>query len=299
MAHAAPEHDYHLVDPSPWPLLSSLAALIWCIGMVVFFKGVASEDSGLAFFFAKGAWPILVGSILFAAYTMIGWWKDVTAESRAGDHTPVVQIGLRYGMIMFIMQEAMFFVGWFWMFFELGLFSKVRAAWDQSVFTKDHVNYADSMTGGLATVDAWHLPLINTLILLLSGTTVTWAHHALIHGDRKAAKWGLFLTLMLGAAFTGFQALEYWELYAHRGDEPWLDTNTYGSIFIMATGFHGFHVLIGTIFLLVCYLRLLAGGFTSEKHFGFEAAAWYWHFVDVVWIFLFAFVYVLFAYSPA
>lgn len=299
MAHTAPEHDYHIIDPSPWPLLSSLGALIWCFGMVIFFAGLTPAESGTAFFFAKGAWPILVIGTLFSIYTMIGWWRDVTAESRAGDHTPVVQIGLRYGMIMFIMQEVMFFVGWFWMFFELGLFHKVRAAWNQDIFTTDAAAFGDSMTGGLATVDPWHLPLINTLILLLSGTTVTWAHHALIHGDRKAAKWGLFLTLILGAAFTLVQATEYLYMFNNQDKYGWFDVNAYGSIFIFATGFHGFHVLIGTIFLLVCYLRLLSGGFTPEKHFGFEAAAWYWHFVDVVWIFLFAFIYVLFAYTPA
>ena len=291
--HAAPEHDYHLIDPSPWPLVASAACLVWCFGMVIFFAGLSSADSGAAFFFAKGAWPVLLIGTLFSAYAMLAWWKDVTAESRGGDHTPVVQIGLRYGMIMFIMQEAMFFVGWFWMFFELGLFHKVRAGWDPLVMEAGSV-WANSWTGGLETVDPWHLPLINTLILLLSGTTVTWAHHALIHNKRGEAKWGLFLTLVLGAAFTAVQALEYVHLHHYKDSLPWLDTNTYGSIFIMATGFHGFHVLIGTVFLLVCYLRLLAGGFTPEKHFGFEAAAWYWHFVDVVWIFLFAFIYVLF-----
>lgn len=298
MAHAAPEHDYHLIDPSPWPLVSSIACLVWCFGMVIFFKGLVPEEAGTAFFFAKGAWPLLVGGTLFAAYCLAAWWKDVTAESRAGDHTPVVQIGLRYGMIMFIMQEAMFFVGWFWMFFELGIFHKVRATWDTNVLENPEV-FSDSWTGGLTTVDPWHLPLINTLVLLLSGTTVTWAHHALLHGNRNHAKWGLGLTILLGIAFTGLQGIEYAELYAERlsGHVPWLDTNAYGSIFIFATGFHGFHVLIGTIFLLVCWGRLMSGGFTPEKHFGFEAAAWYWHFVDVVWIFLFAFIYVLFRYQ--
>ena len=295
----AVEHDYHLIDPSPWPLVSSAAALVWCFGMVIFFKGLTPADSGAAFFLAKGAWPVLVFGILFASYAMYAWWKDVTAESRAGDHTPVVQIGLRYGMIMFIMQEAMFFVGWFWMFFELGLFHKLRAGWDSNVIENPEA-WEKSLTGGLHTVDPWNLPLINTLVLLLSGTTVTWAHHALIHGNRKEAKWGLGLTVLLGIAFTALQALEYFELFTHRADgEPWYDVNAYGSIFIFATGFHGFHVLIGTIFLLVCWGRLMSGGMTAKKHFGFEAAAWYWHFVDVVWIFLFAFIYVLFQYSGA
>ena len=213
-----------------------------------------------------------------------------------GDHTPVVDIGLRYGMIMFIMQEAMFFVGWFWMFFELGLFHKVRAKWNPDIL-ENAAGYADSMAPGVASVNAWHLPLMNTLILLLSGTTVTWAHHALMHGDRKGAKWGLFLTVVLGIVFTWLQLLEYTELFHLResGHEAWIGNDAYGSAFFMATGFHGFHVLIGTIFLLVCYLRLVKGGFKPEKHFGFEAAAWYWHFVDVVWLFLFAFVYIVFA----
>ncbi len=296
--HAAPEHDYHLIDPSPWPLVASAAALVFLMGMVIFFKGLVDGDAGSAFFLAKGAWPVIVAGTLFAAYSMIAWWKDVTAESRAGDHTPVVQIGLRYGMIMFIMQEVMFFVGWFWMFFELGLFHKVRAGWNPDVLENPGA-YADTMTGGLTSVSPWGLPLINTLVLLLSGTTVTWAHHALIHNKRTEAKWGLFITIVLGIAFTAFQAIEYVEIFKEGAHGPWFDTNAYGSIFIFATGFHGFHVLIGTIFLLVCWLRLLAGGFTPEKHFGFEAAAWYWHFVDVVWIFLFAFVYVVFRVQGA
>jgi len=244
----------------------------------------------------SGGWIILLIGCLFASYVMYGWWKDVAAESEAGDHTPVVDIGLRYGMIMFIMQEAMFFVGWFWMFFELGLFKKARAKWNPDIL-ENASEYAHSMAPGVTSVDAWHLPLINTLILLLSGTTVTWAHHALMHNDRKGAKWGLFLTIALGIVFTFVQLYEYTELFHHRedGGHPWIGNDAYGSAFFMATGFHGFHVLIGTIFLLVCWLRLLKGGFKPEKHFGFEAAAWYWHFVDVVWLFLFAFVYVIFA----
>jgi len=140
------------------------------------------------------------------------------------------------------------------------------------------------------------LPLLNTVILLLSGTTVTWAHHALQVGDRKAAKLGLLITVLLGVLFTGVQAYEYHHIL-HEGfffNEAAANSKLYGSIFFLTTGFHGFHVLIGTIFLAVCLLRLQAGQMTPQKHFGFEAAAWYWHFVDVVWLFLFAFVYVTF-----
>ena len=139
---------------------------------------------------------------------------------------------------------------------------------------------------GIATFDPWHLPLVNTLILLTSGTTVTWAHHALQHNDRDGLKWGLICTVILGALFTCVQAYEY----AHAGFG--FSENIYGATFFMATGFHGFHVLIGTIFLTVCLFRALAGHFKPEQHFGFEAAAWYWHFVDVVWLFLFACIYV-------
>ena len=246
---------------------------------------------------ADGGWIFLVLGSLFAIYVMYAWWKDVAAESKAGDHTPVVDIGLRYGMIMFIMQEAMFFVGWFWMFFELGLFHKMRARWDTAVL-ENAPAYADSMAPGIHAIDPWNLPLMNTVVLLLSGTTVTWAHHAIIHNDRKGAKWGLGLTVLLGVFFTFLQGVEYLEAFHGREHgEPWLSTDAYGSAFFMATGFHGLHVLIGTIFLAVMYLRLMKGGLRPEKHFGLEAAAWYWHFVDVVWLFLFAFVYIIFGYS--
>jgi cytochrome c oxidase subunit 3 len=149
---------------------------------------------------------------------------------------------------------------------------------------------------GVDTVGAWNLPLVNTLTLLLSGTTVTWAHHALQTGDRKGAKVALTLTILLGVLFTSIQAVEYAHILEHKYffSEEAANSGLYGSAFFMATGFHGFHVLIGTIFLAVCLFRLIGGGFSPKQHFGFEAAAWYWHFVDVVWLFLFAFIYVVF-----
>jgi len=314
MASEAVEHDYHLVEPSPWPFLAGLACMVWSVGMVIFFAGLAKPGAeGMTkTFFGRGldtiytrldgvpgnevtqGWIILLIGTLFAAYVMFGWWRDVARESEAGDHTPIVDIGLRYGMIMFIMQEAMFFVGWFWMFFEFGLWHKLRAKWELD----DAAGYESWPVQGYETIDWAHIPLMNTLVLLLSGTTVTWAHHALVHGNRKAAKWGLFLTIALGIYFTYLQGVEYAEAFNHykHGAEGswWLSTSNYGSTFFLATGFHGLHVLIGTIFLLVCYMRLMRGGFKPEKHFGFEAAAWYWHFVDVVWLFLFVFVYIVF-----
>ncbi|MBC6402593.1 MAG: cytochrome c oxidase subunit 3 [Hyphomonadaceae bacterium] len=279
--------------------------------MVVFFTGLvdrnpASPDVMTEFFFARGldtiqgrdasngGWIILLLGSLFAAYVMYRWWRDVAKESVQGDHTPVVDIGLRYGMILFIMQEVMFFVGWFWMFFEIGLFHKVRTGWNTDIL-ENAEGYGNWPPPDVTTIDPWHLPLMNTLVLLLSGTTVTWAHHALINGNRKGAKWGLGLTILLGIFFTLLQGIEYVHAFDYREDGAfWLSTNVYGSAFFLATGFHGLHVVIGTIFLLAIWLRLMNGGLKPEKHFGLEAAAWYWHFVDVVWLFLFAFVYVVF-----
>jgi cytochrome c oxidase subunit 3 len=279
MAHGAVKHDYHLVDPSPWPLVGSIGAFLLAFGLVTYMKGfVTDEASPFHFLLADGSpWIMAVGSLV-VIYTMIGWWADIIKESQRGDHTPVVQIGLRYGMIFFIASEVMFFVAWFWAWFEQWIYSGVRLPEIATAWTQWPPE-------GVHVFDPFHLPLLNTLILLTSGTTVTWAHHALQHNKRGEAKLGLLLTVLLGAMFTAVQAYEY----AHA--EFSFGGNTYGAAFFMATGFHGAHVIIGTIFLAVCLLRLMAGQFTPTKHFGFEAAAWYWHFVDVVWLFLFAFVY--------
>jgi cytochrome c oxidase subunit 3 len=310
MAHAEVHHDYHLVNPSPWPLVGSVGAFLSALGFVVWKKGVvhevdlaASQLTGLSRFwaevgnaaFAKGDLVIAGLGALVLTFTFIGWWLDVIKESRAGDHTPVVDIGLRYGMILFIASEVMFFVAWFWVFFELTIFHEHRAHW--IVPTWDEATtaaWANWPPPHVETFEPFHLPLMNTLILLLSGTTVTWAHHALQTGDRRGATWGLVLTVALGVLFTYVQfGVEYPArgfFYGNMGDVT--QANLYGASFFMATGFHGAHVIIGTIFLFVCLLRLLAGQFTPTKHFGLEAAAWYWHFVDVVWLFLFTFVYV-------
>ena len=282
MAGHAAKHDYHLVDPSPWPFVGSLGAFLLAVGAVGNMKGLVGAEHPLAFMYGDGSWGGLILGFAVVIYTMIGWWGDVIKESRAGDHTPVVDLHLRYGMIMFIASEVMFFVAWFWAFFEYAIFHEVRL----------NPDLAQWPPAGVETFDPWHIPLMNTLILLLSGTTVTWAHHALQHGDRKGAKLGLIFTVILGACFTALQVYEYSE--AHFAFSMADGGNLYGSAFYMATGFHGAHVVIGTIFLAVCLFRLLAGHFTPQKHFGLEAAAWYWHFVDVVWLFLFAFVYVVF-----
>ena len=279
------KHDYHLVNPSPWPLVGSISATVMALGGVVWMKGLFGLPEGTPWVFYAG-----LGGVL---YTMLGWWMDVVKEANAGDHTPVVSIGLRYGMIMFIASEVMFFVAWFWIFFEMALFHEARTL---SSIEEVRTAWATWPPAGVALVPAWNLPLVNTLTLLLSGTTVTWSHHALQTGDRKGAKVGLALTIALGTIFTAIQVYEYKHILDHKYffSEAATNAGLYGSSFFMATGFHGFHVLIGTIFLAVCLIRMMGTGLTQKQHFGFEAAAWYWHFVDVVWLFLFAFIYVVF-----
>ena len=271
-------HDYHIIDPSPWPLVASIGALIGAIGGIIWMRADGPANlAGLQL----PAWFIFAIGMAIILYVMYAWWADTIKESHEGHHTPVVSLHLRYGMIMFIASEVMFFAAWFWAFFDASIFYDEA----KQVLRVEH-------TGGqwppqdVEVLDPLHLPLYNTIILLLSGTTVTWAHHGLLNNDRTALKWGLGLTVALGILFSYVQYYEY----AHA---PFSFTGSlYGATFFMATGFHGFHVLIGTIFLAVCLYRALRGDFTPDKHFGFEAAAWYWHFVDVVWLFLFFAIYV-------
>jgi cytochrome c oxidase subunit 3 len=289
MAHGAVKHDYHLVNPSPWPLVGSIGGVVMAIGAVIAMKGLFGLE--------KGNLLVLLAGLGLVLYTMLGWWMDVTKEANAGDHTPVVSIGLRYGMILFIASEVMFFVAWFWIFFEMVLFTEQRTL---TPMIGNFEGVAEAWKAwppkGIELVPAFHLPLVNTLTLLLSGTTVTWAHHAIQQGDRKNAKLALVLTVLLGMMFTAIQVYEYQHILHEKlfYSEEATNAGLYGSAFFMATGFHGFHVLVGTIFLAICLFRLMGTGFSPKQHFGFEAAAWYWHFVDVVWLFLFAFIYVIF-----
>ncbi|MEZ5924477.1 MAG: cytochrome c oxidase subunit 3 [Hyphomicrobiaceae bacterium] len=281
-AHAK-HHDYHLVDPSPWPLTGSISAFALAVGAIAWMKTAAG---GLAIgnLVLSGPYLFFAG-LIGVLFTMFFWWRDVIKEAHKGDHTPVVQLHFRYGMLLFIASEVMFFVAWFWGYFDAALFPGDPDMVDRTALTggvwppiaSEHFQH---------TFDPWSLPLVNTLILLTSGATVTWAHHALLENNRAGLIWGLVLTVVLGASFTVLQAIEYAEAaFSFPG-------HIYGSTFFMATGFHGFHVIVGTLFLIVCLFRALAGHFTPKQHFGFEAAAWYWHFVDVVWLFLFACIYV-------
>jgi len=273
-------HDYHIIDPSPWPLFGSIGALVMAIGAIGWMQAGQGNEFALLGIPLSNPWTFFIG-LLIVLYTMFGWWGDTIKEAHQGHHTKVVSIHLRYGMIMFIASEVMFFVAWFWAVFDASLFYDEANQVSRLAYTGGTWPPA-----GMEVLDPLHLPLYNTVILLLSGTTVTWAHHALLHNDRSGLKWGLALTIVLGILFSSVQAYEYAHApYSFSG-------SLYGATFFMATGFHGFHVLVGTIFLLVCFFRALAGDFTPKQHFGFEAAAWYWHFVDVVWLFLFFVIYV-------
>ncbi|MFC7475375.1 cytochrome c oxidase subunit 3 [Dankookia sp. GCM10030260] len=258
------KHPYHLVDPSPWPIVGSFAGGAFVLGIIL----LAHEGIH---------WMLYLGIAGLLA-TMFFWWRDVLIESKTpGMHTPVVRIGLRYGMTLFIASEVMFFVAFFWAYFHYALYPQHVSGALVAVWPPQ----------GVLTFDPFGLPFLNTMILLLSGCTVTWAHHSLIQGDRRGLIAGLALTVALGISFSAFQAIEYAEApFAFTG-------GVYPSVFFMATGFHGFHVIVGTTFLLVCLIRAIRGGFTPQRHFGFEAAAWYWHFVDVVWLFLFVCIYFL------
>jgi len=258
-----PNHPYHLVDPSPWPVVGALAAGLFTVGMVLYMHDIAV-------FGHKFGLGNIVPGVLGIFATMYFWWSDVVKEGEfQGHHSPVVQIGLRYGMALFIASEVMFFSAFFWAFFSSALFP-VGGVWPPQ---------------GIHPFDPFEFPFLNTLILLLSGTTVTWAHHSLLEGNQKGLVQGLIVTVLLGLSFTAVQAYEYAHAAFH------FNGGIYPSTFFMATGFHGFHVIIGTCFLAVCLWRATQGHFKPDHHFGLEAAAWYWHFVDVVWLFLFVCIY--------
>ncbi len=254
------QHGFHLVDPSPWPLISAFSALMLTFGGVLYMHGYANTY----------LWKFGLTMILFMMYV---WWRDIIREGTIeGQHTGIVQKGLRMGMILFIVSEIMFFFAFFWAFFHSSFNPSVAigGVWPPAFLT---------------ILDPWKVPLLNTVILLSSGATVTWAHHAIVWGSKSHAMIALMYTILLAIVFTGLQGFEY-------VTSPFsISDSVYGSTFFLATGFHGFHVFVGTCFLTVCLYRIFCNHFTREHHFGFEAAAWYWHFVDVVWLFLFLTIY--------
>lgn len=267
-------HPYHMVRPSIWPLAASFAGMLLAVGAVLYMHDIRI-----------GAFPIgtklLILGVLAVLAVMFFWWKDIIYESVVEKaHTSIAQIGLRYGMALFIASEVMFFVAFFWAFFDASLFAgqenmPARLEYTSGVWPPPQIE----------VFNALDLPLMMTLILLLSGCTVTWAHHAIMENHQEEFAQALGLSVLLGLVFSGFQIYEY--SHAAFGFKD----GVYASTFYMATGFHGFHVFVGTVFLFVCWLRAKKGHFTKDSHFGFEAAAWYWHFVDVVWLFLFVAIY--------
>ena len=269
-------HPYHLVRPNIWPLLSSLAAGFFAVMMVMYFPGyrealTTAKATGEAAMFPF-PWGPLFG-VLSIMVCMFFWWKDVIYESVVEKaHTKIAEVGFRFGMTLFIASEVMFFVAFFWAFFNASLYPTEAIGF---VWPPEFIH----------TIPAFDLPFLMTMILLLSGCTVTWAHHAVLEGKKDEMVKALGITVGLGFIFLCFQVYEY--VHAHFG----FSEGIFPSTFFMATGFHGFHVFVGTVFLAVCWWRAAKGHFTEERHFGFEAAAWYWHFVDVVWLFLFIAVY--------
>nr|QFI35747.1 cytochrome c oxidase subunit III [Iphiclides podalirius] len=252
-------HPFHLVDYSPWPLTGAIGVMTLVTGMIKWFHEFNLN--------------LLMLGYLIVILTMYQWWRDICRESTfQGKHTIKVSKGLRWGMILFIMSEVFFFLSFFWAFFHSSLSPNIEIGmmWPPM---------------SIITFNPFQIPLLNTIILISSGVTVTWTHHSLMENNFSQAIQSLFITITLGIYFSIIQSYEYFEASFTIAD------CIYGSTFFMATGFHGLHVIIGTIFLFICFIRLLNYHFSNIHHFGFEAAAWYWHFVDVVWLFLYIFVY--------
>nr|AXS65865.1 cytochrome c oxidase subunit 3 [Tenebrionoidea sp. 10 KM-2017] len=252
-------HPFHLVEVSPWPILGALMGLTFMTGLIKWFHLNNSD--------------LLLISLILMILIMLQWWRDIVRESTfQGCHTYIVTMGLRWGMILFITSEIFFFISFFWSFFHSSLSPSIELGmmWPPK---------------GIIPFNPTSIPLLNTIILLSSGLTVTWAHHSLMENNYMQSIQGLIFTIILGFYFSMLQAYEYIEAPFTIADA------TYGSSFFMATGFHGLHVIIGSIFLSICLIRLYKNHFSSIHHFGFEAAAWYWHFVDVVWLFLYISIY--------
>nr|AIT99340.1 cytochrome c oxidase subunit III [Ampittia dioscorides] len=250
---------YHLVDYRPWPLTGAIGTMTLVTGMIKWFHNFNFN--------------LLMLGYLIIILTMYQWWRDICREGTfQGMHTTYVLKGLRWGMILFIISEIFFFISFFWAFFHSSLTPNIEIgnSWPPS---------------NIIPFNPFQIPLLNTIILITSGITVTWAHHALMENNFSQTKQSLLLTILLGIYFTILQVYEYYEAPFSIAD------SIYGTTFFMATGFHGLHVMIGTIFLLICFIRHIKNHFSNKHHFGFEAAAWYWHFVDVVWLFLFISIY--------
>ena len=284
MSHPASTNRYFVPDPSHWPLVGSLALLLLASGAVMTMNSIAS-----------GGLVLLVGFAVLAVM-LFGWFGRVIGESESGSYNPQVDRSFRWAMAWFIFSEVMFFAAFFGALFYIRVLSVPELAspdqaglWDG--FKNQWPTAGPAAKDPFTPMHAWGIPAINTLLLLSSGVTVTWAHWGLIANKRQQLIIGLALTVALGLLFISLQAYEYAEAYGHMNLK--MTSGVYGSTFYMLTGFHGFHVTLGATMLIVILVRAMKGHFTAERHFAFEAVAWYWHFVDVVWLGLFVVVYVL------
>uniref|UniRef100_UPI00315D97FB cytochrome c oxidase subunit III n=1 Tax=Amblyomma triste TaxID=251400 RepID=UPI00315D97FB len=252
-------HPFHLVEKSPWPLTSSISAFSLTLGFVNYFNYKESELIFIALFL-----------LILSSFQ---WWRDISREaSLQGFHTKFVLQGLKFGMMLFILSEIFFFISFFWAFFHSSLSPNIELG-------------SNWPPKNIFPFNPYEIPLLNSTILISSGISVTWAHHAIMNGKLKSALLSLKMTIFLGILFTFFQMFEYYEAQFSITD------SIFGSTFFLTTGFHGIHVIIGTIFLIISFFRIKNCLMSKSHFFGFEASAWYWHFVDVVWLFLFTFMY--------
>ena len=274
---------YYLPQPSYWPIIGSCALFLMTFGGVLWMNGIGS-----------GPWVTLAGMAIIV-YMMFGWFGTVIRESEGGKYNKQVDLSFRWSMSWFIFSEVMFFAAFFGALFYMRVLSVPDLASSDTMeqlwpsFAAQWPVSGPGIEDTFTHMGAWGIPAINTLILLTSGATVTWAHWALKRNNRTQLIAGLFATVALGILFLGFQAYEY--VHAYRDLNLTLAMGAYGATFYMLTGFHGFHVTVGTIMLIVILGRSMAGHFTADHHFAFEGVSWYWHFVDVVWLLLFVLVY--------
>lgn len=278
---AASPGSYYLPNPSPWPVLMASGLFTLALGFILFLNKIG-----------PGPWIMLGGATLIV-YILFRWFGQVIGESEGGKYNDQVDITYRWSMSWFIFSEVMFFAAFFGALFYLRQIAGPVIGADEILWPGYDFTWPTSGPSGtvFTPMGAMGIPAINTAILLISGLTVTWAHWGLIKDNRGQLITGLILTVALGIAFISLQAYEYGHAYKELGLT--LKTGSYGATFFMLTGFHGLHVTLGTIMLIVILGRSMAGHFKPKHHFGFEAVAWYWHFVDVVWLGLFIFVYLL------
>ena len=279
-----PREHYFVPQPTLYPVILSGGMFLLALGFILSINSI-----GL------GKW-VMAGGAATIIYVLFGWFGRVISESRRGAYRDWEDVSFRYGMVWFIASEVMFFAAFFGALFYLRIISVpelggMTAAHGTSLWPDFAGTWPSSGPKGplFTPMGAWGIPAINTSLLLSSGATVTWAHWALLRNNRRQLNLGLAVTVLLGIMFIGFQAYEYHHAYTELGLT--MGAGAYGGTFFMLTGFHGFHVTLGTIMLAVILLRSLKGDFDSERHFAFEGVAWYWHFVDVVWLLLFIFVY--------